>query len=237
MDMKIRCVVVDDEPLAREGLLRYIERIDWLELAGECEDAVELDRCLRESGGVDLVFLDIEMPLMSGVDYLATVDKAPMVIFTTAYEQYALKAYELDVVDYLLKPISFARFLKAVTKARELLSLKRGGESEGRDYIFLRSDKKYYRLSFDEICYVEAVENYVKVVSDKSVILTRTTLKSLLSELPQRSFVQIHKSVAVNLDRVEAVEGNMVVVLGAVLQMSRGFREEFMRRIERGASM
>lgn len=231
MDVKVRCVVVDDEPLAREGLLRYIERIDWLEVVGECEDALGLDRCLRECAPVDLVFLDIEMPLMSGVDYLSTLERAPMVIFTTAYEQYALKAYELDVVDYLLKPISFARFLKGAVKARELLSLKRGVADEGRDYIFLRSDKKYHRVNFAEICYLEAVENYVKVISDKSVILTRGTLKGLLAELPARSFVQIHKSVAVNLDRVEAVEGNMVVVPGAVLQMSRGYREGMIGRL------
>lgn len=223
MKRKIKCLIVDDEPLAREGMARYISRVDALELAGECEDAMELDRRLKSGEDIDLLFLDIEMPMISGLDYLTTLDNPPMVILTTAYGQYALQGYELNVVDYLLKPVSFARFIKAVNKACAFFSLKSAHTK--RDFMFLRSDKKLHRVKFSEILYVEAVENYVKVVADNDIVVTRTPLKALLAELPAESFMQVHKSFAVNMDRVTSIEGNMLSLPGASIQVSRGYKD------------
>lgn len=223
MERKIKCMVVDDEPLAREGLSRYIDRIDTLESIGECEDAMQLDSRLKAGESIDLIFLDIEMPMISGTDYLATITNPPMVILTTAYEQYALQGYELNVVDYLLKPISFPRFVKAVNKACDYFSLK--SSSAKRDFIFLKSDKKLHRIRFPEILYLEAIENYVKVVTDKDVIVTRTTLKNLIPELPADSFLQIHKSYVVNMNRVTSIEGNMLLLPDAALQVSRSYKD------------
>lgn len=230
MKRNIRCLIVDDEPLAREGLARYIGRIDWLELTGECEDALQLDSRLKSDEAVDLIFLDIEMPLISGLDYLSTLENPPMVILTTAYSQYALKGYDLNVLDYLLKPISFTRFLKAATKAREYFSL-RSAETR-RDFMFLRADKKLHKVSYADILYVEAVENYVKVVTESGAIVTRQPLHSFLAELPAGSFLQVHKSYIVNMDRVSCIEGNMLTLSGAVVQVSRSFKDALTDWIE-----
>lgn len=223
MNRKIKCIIVDDEPLAREGLARYISRVDSLEATGECEDALQLDRKLKSGEHIDLIFLDIEMPLISGTDYIATLENPPMVILTTAYAQYALEGYELNVIDYLLKPISFPRFMKAVNKACEYFNLK--SSAGERNFIFLRSDKKLHRVQFPEILYLEAVENYVKIITDNGVIITRTTLKNLLPELPARSFLQVHKSFVVNMDRVAYIEGNLLSLPGATIQVSRSYKD------------
>lgn len=231
MNRKIRCLIVDDEPLARKGLARYAGRIDSLELIGECEDALELDRRLKSGEMADLIFLDIEMPVISGLDYLSTLEHPPMVILTTAYSQYALESYELNVVDYLLKPISFARFMKAVNKACDYFSLKTADTK--RDFIFLRSDKKLHRVKYSEILYIEAVENYIKVVTDNDVVVTRTPLKNLLSELPEDSFLQIHKSFAVNMERVTCIEGNILSLSGTKISVSRGYKDSLTAWLEK----
>lgn len=222
MNRNIRCLIVDDEPIAREGLARYISRTDWLENIGECEDALQLNSLLKSGESVDLIFLDIEMPFISGLDYIATLVDPPMVIITTAYGEYALKGYELDVIDYLLKPVSFPRFLKAVTKARDFFNCHTGVRN--RDFMFLRADRKLHKVRFADILYIEAVENYVKVITADSVIVTRTPLHSLLADLPASGFLRIHKSYVVNMDHVTCVEGNMLILPGATIQVSRSYR-------------
>lgn len=162
------------------------------------------------------------MPFISGLDYIATLVDPPMVIITTAYGEYALKGYELDVIDYLLKPVSFPRFLKAVTKARDFFNRHTG--IRNRDFMFLRADRKLHKVRFADILYIEAVENYVKVVTADSVIVTRTPLHSLLADLPASGFLRIHKSYVVNMDHVTCVEGNMLILPGATIQVSRSYR-------------
>lgn len=223
MNRKIRCLIVDDEPLAREGLARYAGRIDWLETAGECGDAFELDARLRSGETIDLIFLDIEMPGLTGLEYLSALERPPMVIVTTAYARYALEGYELNVTDYLLKPVSFVRFMKAAGKARDLFLLRSG---EGRrDYAFLRADRKLHQVRFADILYIEAVENYVKVVTADNVILTRTTLHTLVEELPRGMFLQVHKSFVVNMAKVSSIEGNMLSLPGATVTVSRSYKQ------------
>jgi len=223
MNRKIKCLIVDDEPLAREGLARYVGRIEWLELAGECGDAFELDARLRSGETIDLIFLDIEMPGLTGLEYLSTLERPPMVIVTTAYASYALEGYELNVTDYLLKPISFVRFMKAAGKARDLYELR--SDPRPRDYTFLRADRKLHRVDFADILYIEAVENYVKVVTADNVILTRTTLHTLIEELPDGMFLQVHKSFVVNMAKVTSIEGNMLTLPGATVTVSRSYKD------------
>lgn len=188
--MKIKCIVTDDEPMARKGLQGYIGKIDFLTLIGECEDAIQLNSMLKINE-VDLIFLDIEMPEMTGLELLSNLKNPPKVIIVSAYEQYALKGYEFDVVDYLLKPVSFERFLKAVNKVHDLFQTE---QKEGYDYIFVKSDKQLKKIQFNEILFIESMENYVVIQTASSKETVYTTLKQLYESLPQNIFQQTHRS-------------------------------------------
>src|SRR5215467_5926708 len=177
MSTKIKCIVTDDEPFARKGLIGYIEKIDFLELVAICENAVELNSILKNQH-IDLIFLDIEMPYVTGIDFLQTAQQKPKVILTTAYEQYALKSYELDVLDYLMKPISFERFLKAANKAYDWVT-QQNPESHDDDYIFVKSDSKLEKINFTDILFAEALENYVAIYTKEKKIISHLTLKML----------------------------------------------------------
>lgn len=227
MNRKLKCLIVDDEPLARDGLRRYIERVDRLQLQGECEDALQLDSMLKSGAETDLIFLDIEMPLLSGMDYLRTIEQPPMVIITSAYSRYALEGYELNVVDYLLKPIPFARFLQAVTKACDFADLT--AQPEKRDFFFVKSDKKFHKIRYSDILYLEAVENYVKIVTEAGAIITRSPLRNLVADLPAEIFLQVHKSYIVNMEKVECIEGNMLHLPGTTITVSRGYKDDLMK--------
>ena len=177
--MNIKCIITDDEPVARKGLQGYIEKIDFLELVAVCEDALQLNSVVKNKKA-DLIFLDIEMPYISGIEFLKNNPQAPKVIFTTAYEQYAIKGYELDVLDYLLKPISFERFLKAANKAFDYFNNNK--EGKGR-FTFVKSGNRLEKINFDEILFLEAMENYVGIYTTDKKIIAHSTLKSLL-EIP-----------------------------------------------------
>src|SRR5882724_5034964 len=207
MSIKIKCVIVDDEPFARKGLLSYIEKIDFLQLSGVCENVIELNSLLKQQP-VDLLFLDIEMPYISGVDFLKSTKELPKVIFTTAYEQYALKGYELDVLDYLLKPISFERFLQAANKAYGWFSLQKEN-TPGQDYFFVKADNKLEKINFDDILFVEALENYVAIYTKEKKIITHLTLKMLQEKLTAPRFIYPHKSYIVAMDKIKSIEGNI----------------------------
>lgn len=220
--MEIKCVVTDDEPIARSGLIKYIHKIDFLKLIGECEDAIQLNELLKTEQP-DLLFLDIEMPLMSGLELLTSLQQKPKVIITTAYEKYALKGYELDVVDYLLKPISFQRFLKSVNKVYDLMEIKSGREDD--TYIFVKSDKQLKKIFLREILYVESMENYVIIHTVTGNEIVNTRLKLIQSSLPENLFIQIHRSYIVNMSYIKAIEGNMIVIGDKKLPVARTMRE------------
>ena len=226
---QIKCVITDDEPTACEGLQRYVERVDFLSLMAVCEDAMQLNTLLR-TGQPDLLFLDIEMPYLSGLELLASLASPPRVIITSAYEKYALKGYELDVADYLLKPISFDRFLKAVNKVQSLLQQEKW-QDEANDFMFVRSDRQMHKVLFKDILVVEGLENYVCIYMENTKLLVRSTMKRMVEALPGRLFQQVHKSYLVNLEKVEMIDGNRIVVGRHTIPVARNFREEVFARI------
>ncbi len=219
--MKIKCIVTDDEPMARKGLRGYIEKIDFLSLIGECEDAIQLNTMLKTQQ-VDLIFLDIEMPEMTGLELLSNLTNPPKVIIVSAYEQYALKGYELEVVDYLLKPVSFDRFLKSVNRVHDLLQKK---QNEDNDYIFVKSDKQLKKILFKDILFIESMENYVIIQTVSSKEIVYTTLKQLYESLPQDVFQQTHRSYIVNLEKVDAIDGNQLTINSYKIPIARNMRD------------
>jgi DNA-binding LytR/AlgR family response regulator len=227
---KITCIITDDEPMARQGLRRYVEKIEYLTLTGECEDAIQLAAMLREKS-VDLLFLDIQMPYISGLDLLSTMKDPPHVIITSAYSQYALESYEYDITDYLLKPISFERFLKAVNRAAALISPKLS--TVPTEYIFVRSDyHRLYKIYFSDILCVEAQENYVYIYTQNERVMMRSTFSGFAQQLPSEQFAQIHKSYIININHVSRVEGNTIIVGNKEFVISRTFRDAFFKRLQ-----
>ncbi|MDR0349871.1 MAG: LytTR family DNA-binding domain-containing protein [Tannerella sp.] len=225
--MNIKCIITDDEPVARKGLRGYIEKIDFLDLAGECEDALQLNAMLKTQQA-DLVFLDIEMPEMSGLELLSSLTKPPKVIIVSAYEQYALKGYEFDVVDYLLKPVSFDRFLKSVNRIHDLFQKE---QKEVRDYIFVKSGKQLKKILFKDILFIESLENYVIIQTTSSKEVVYTTLKQIYESLPSDIFQQTHRSYIVNIDRVNAIDGNQLTVTSYKVPVARNFRDYILNMI------
>jgi DNA-binding LytR/AlgR family response regulator len=225
---KITCIITDDEPMARKGLQGYVEKIDFLQLQGVCEDAIQLNNLLKQQPA-DLLFLDIEMPYITGIDFLKNTPQPPKVIFTTAYEQYAIKGYELDVLDYLLKPISFERFLMAANKAHDYFN--RGARDTG-GYLFVKTDQKLEKINFDELVFAEAMENYVGIYTIDRKLITHSTLKLVQENVPATQFIQPHKSYLVNIKHINAVEGNILHLAGKYqVPISKYQKEEVMERI------
>ncbi|MDU1891347.1 MAG: response regulator transcription factor [Dysgonomonas sp.] len=227
--MKIKCVITDDEPLARKGLREYIEKIDILELVGECKNAIELNNLLQTTK-IDLLFLDIEMPRLSGLDFLENLENPPFTIITSAYEKYALKSYEFQVSDYLLKPISFTRFLKAINNIQVIME-KIGKKIDPRSYIFVRSDKQLKKIIFEHILFVESLENYIIIYTLSSKEITSIPLKQFWEILPQNSFIQVHRSYIVNIDKIEAIIGNQLKIGDKMIPVGRSQREDVMNAL------
>jgi DNA-binding LytR/AlgR family response regulator len=232
--MILKCLVVDDEPLARECVTNYIKEVNFLELAGTCNNPVELTAAMGEQE-VDLIFLDIQMPIINGIDFLRMTSKLPMVIITTAYPSYALEGFQLDVLDYLVKPITFTRFLKAVTKARDYQQLlgkpdTMHSQSEA-DYFFIKCDYKYEKIYFRDILYIEAMHNYVTIYTQKGKYMTLLYLKNIEEKLDKQFFVRVHKSYLVSIARIESIENNEIVVGPFRIPISRNYRDEVIERV------
>lgn len=227
--MKLKCIITDDEPVARKGLQGYVEKLDFLELVAVCEDAIQLSNVLKTTK-VDLLLLDIEMPYMSGIELLSSLANPPKVIITSAYEQYAIKGYDLEVVDYLLKPISFDRFLKAVNKVYDLL-INQQASTSLPDYLFVKANQKLEKIFFKDILFVEGVENYVSIQTTAGKVITHSTLSSMLHNLPASQFVQAHKSFIVNMEQIITIEGNLLGVDKYTVPVSRTYRDKTMETI------
>lgn len=229
---KLRCLLVDDEPIGRDALARYVAEIDFLQLEGSCKNALEANNVLLQKS-IDLVFLDIQMPLMSGMEWLETLSDSPLVIFTTAHPEYAIKSYQFDVVDYLLKPISFQRFLQAANKARRFRPVPAVSSTEGEDYIFVKTDQQLVKVAVQDILYIESMQNYIFLHTLSEKILTLVPLKQALELLPKEQFIQVHKSYVVAKDKVEAIEGNQLVLgtqkVPVSVRLRKGVIEELMR--------
>ena len=227
--VKIRCIITDDEPMARKGLQGYIEKIDFLELVAVCEDGIQLGNVLIELPA-DLIILDIEMPYLSGLELLSGLTNPPKVIIVSAYEQYALKGYELDVVDYLLKPVSFERFMKAVNKVYDWYVKEKPDESQPTS-IFVKTTLKYEKVDFADILFVEALDNYIAIQTVRKKLVTHSSLSSFLNNLPRDKFVQIHKSFVVNFEKVTSLEGNLLGIDNYKQPVSKRYRAEIRERI------
>ena len=223
--MKLRALIIDDEPLAHKIILQYANDTASIEIVGQCHLATEALTFLSEQE-VDLLFLDINMPKLKGLDFLRTLSKKPIVIITSAYEEYALESFELDVCDYLLKPFRFDRFLKAVNKAVELHQMK--NQTEDEDHLFIKSEKRIIQIKKDEIMYLESYGNYVKVWLKDQFHLTPRTLSSFENELPQKLFFKTHKSFIINLKQIDYVEGNAVLMKNKkLLPIGKNQRQAF----------
>lgn len=220
--MKLKCIITDDEPIARKGLQSYVERINFLELVGVCEDAIQLNNQLK-SQQADLLFLDIEMPYMTGIELLNSLSNPPKVIITSAYAEYAIKGYDLEVSDYLLKPISFDRFLKAVNKVYDQLISSQTPVVQ--DYLFVKTSLKLEKIRFIDMRFIEGVENYVAIYTSDGKIITHTTLRTILQKLPPERFVQVHKSYLVNIDKIDSIEGNLLGIGKNKIPLSRTYKE------------
>lgn len=245
----INVIIVDDEPLAQEVLETYVEKMPELNLVQKCSNALEANEALKNHE-IDLMFLDIQMPQLTGIDFLKTLAHPPLVIFTTAYPNYAIEGFELNALDYLLKPISLERFMKAVNKAIEQVDMQRRLEEnqeeedetaptvEGNpDFIFVKADKKLVKVNYRDIIYIEGLKDYVIIRQDADRVITLQTMKSLEKKLPQDHFKRIHRSFIVNLDRINAIVGNMVEVVEKGkpkhLPIGKNYREELLEIINK----
>ncbi|WP_321345931.1 LytTR family DNA-binding domain-containing protein [uncultured Draconibacterium sp.] len=222
----LKCLIIDDEPLSQDVIRDFIEACPELELSGICNDALEAGQLLKQKN-IDLLFLDINMPKLSGIGFVKSIKEPPLFILVTAYPEFALEGFEVDAVDYLLKPVSFERFRAAVNRALERYSSREESTSQ---HIMVRANKKDYRLNFDEIIYLEAQGDYVRFVTETQSLMVHGRFKDFIAQLPESQFGRIHKSYVVSLAKVVYLEGNRVNIGETKLPVSLSFREEFVTK-------
>jgi DNA-binding LytR/AlgR family response regulator len=232
----INCIIIDDEPLARKGLKEYIADFDFLNLIGDFDSPVKAAELLSK-GNTQLLFLDIQMPKITGLEFIKSLQNAPPVIFTTAYPQYALDGFDLNALDYLVKPISFERFLKAALRAKEYHETRQHNidlSERKEDYFFIKADNKLVKIFFDEILFVEALQNYVTIHSADKKYITYLTFKSVEEYLPAERFIKTHKSYIVSASKVNSIEGNDIRIGNHHVPISRNEKEEVMEKLLKG---
>jgi len=231
--MVLNCVIIDDEPIARKLLQEYIEETDFLNLVGVAENPLKAIGVIN-SQDTDLIFLDINMPKMNGMEFLKSSAQLPMVIMTTAYGQYALEGFEMAVIDYLVKPFSLERFIKASQKALEIKVLKQKNTSPEKatdEYFYVKCDGRIERVMYNELLYIEAMANYVTLYTTNGKLVVYLTIKGILEKLPSEKFIQVHKSYIVNADRVNTIEGNVLHLGESKITVSSNYSDEVMKRI------
>ena len=221
--MKIRCIIVDDEPLAREGMELLVREAGFLELRASCSNAFEANKVLAEQP-IDLIFLDIQMPRMRGIDFLKSLEVRPLVIITTAFPHYALEGFELNVLDYLLKPITTERFLKAVNRAREAVLPE--------NYFFIKTNNGYEKILHQEILFIEASQNYSVIHTPRAKLMTLTPLRTLEEQLPPAKFLRVHKSYIVSIDNIQALSGNELTIDKHKIPFGKNYKDPLMKIID-----
>ena len=234
----IQCAIIDDEPLARECIVDYIKQVDFLQLAGTGTNPVELTR-INDQQKVDLLFLDIEMPVMNGIEFLKVTADPPMVILTTAYPSYALEGFQLDVLDYLVKPITFNRFFKAASKAKDYYELlnsknKEHGGSDALDYFFIKCESRYEKIWFDDILYIQALQNYVTIYTAKGKYITLLPLKTIEEKLDPQAFIRVHKSYVVSISKIDSIDNSEININSIRIPVSRNYQPEVIGRVVNG---
>jgi DNA-binding LytR/AlgR family response regulator len=235
--IKINCIIIDDEPLARKGLKEYVDDVDFLQFEGEFDNPLKAAKIINE-GNIQLLFLDIQMPKLSGLEFFKTLHPAPPVIFTTAFPQYALEGFELNALDYLVKPISFDRFYKAALRAKEYYEVRAENAKVAKEntdeYFFIKADNKLVKISFDEVLFAEALQNYVSIQTKTKKYITYLTFKSIEDYLPASRFIKTHKSYIVAASQIDSIDGNEIKIGMHTIPISRNSREEVMDKLLKG---
>lgn len=227
----MKCIIVDDEPLAREGMKLNVSEVTFLDLVGCFENAIQANDFVVNND-VDLIFLDIQMPGMTGLEFIKLLPKQPLVILTTAYPQYALESYELDVIDYLVKPIRIERFIKAVNKANDYHVIKQLPFSSidkiEDNYFYVKADRKYVKIHFDDILFIEGLKDYVIIQTSKEKIMTAMNVKTIFSYLPETIFARINKSFIINIKHIKEIDNDFVIINNHELPIGRTFKDNFL---------
>ena len=226
--MKIKCLLVDDEPLATNVIKKYLENFDKFEITGTTRNAIEAHNFLSEQE-VDVMFLDINMPKVSGLEFLKSLSKPPLVVFATAYREYAVDSFELEALDYLVKPFSLERFMKTVQRIEERLNPKLSSSSENsieKSHIFLKVDKKMVKVFIDEILYIESLKDYVRIKTFDENLINHNNLVSITNVIPMDKFVRIHRSYIIAIDKVKLIDGNQVKIGDKLLPIGRNYQKE-----------
>ena len=234
--MEIKAIIVDDEPLARNVIIEYARKLPSLTIIGECNDAISAHNVMQKNQ-VDLIFLDINMPKLNGIEFLKTLKNPPLVVLTTAYSEFAMDGFELNVTDYLKKPFSFERFCKAFFRAEELISLKHSANNpiqidKPNSFIFIKSDKKTIKIELSDLYYIEGLGDYIKLYLSDKKIVTNLSMKKIENLLPSEHFYRIHKSFIISLNKIESIEGNIVKINNTKLPIGNSFRQDFMFQIK-----
>lgn len=229
----ISCLIVDDEPMAREIISTHLSKIENIEVIASCSNAIEAFQEINKHA-IDLVFLDINMPEISGISFAKSINKNIKVIFTTAYRDYAVEGFELRAVDYLLKPISFERFSKAISAFHDTqtpINVEAPSETSSNDFIFVRSDRVMLKIDFNAIIYIESYSDYIKIHTAKKVIVTRETISAIDAKLPKDQFLRIHRSFIVAISKISSFTSDHVVIKNQSLPISRSYKKEVQQRL------
>ena len=227
--MNIRCMIVDDEPLAREGMERLVNDAGVFDLVAVCTNAFEANKILAKEN-IDLMFLDIQMPGIRGIDFLKTLVVKPLVIITTAYPNFALEGFELNVADYLVKPITAERFMKAVNRIKELHEYReKASAADSADFFFIKSANSYEKVFFAEILFIEARQNYMSIQGEKNKLMALLTIKSLEEQLPPRKFMRIHKSYIVAVEKITSLRGNEIIIGTHKIPLGKNYKEQLLK--------
>lgn len=227
--MQYNCLIVDDEPLSQDVIVDFVNACPELNLAGVCKNALEAGEYLKRDK-IDILFLDINMPKLSGIGFVKSLKEPPLFVIITAYPEFAVEGFEIDAVDYLLKPVSFERFRTAVNRVLERF-LNNGLSKAGTQHIMVRANKKSYRIEFDELLFLEAQGDYVKFVTAVKSLMVHGTMKDFISQLPENRFERIHKSYVISLSKVNYIEGNLVKIAEYKLPVSQSYKEQLQKKL------
>ncbi|GGB02690.1 LytR/AlgR family response regulator transcription factor [Puia dinghuensis] len=239
---KIKCLVVDDEPLAREVISRFIARVPSLQLVAECENAIQAMTIVQQQE-IELAFVDIQMPELLGTEFIKILQHPPKMILTTAYPEYALEGYDLDVVDYLLKPIQFERFLKAINKAALQIGVTpqpaapppAKQEEKPESYFYFRTDRKMVKVMLDEIIYIEGMKNYIRIITDKGAIITKNSMAAVEAMLPEAAFIRTHRSYIVSRSKIRSFTGEVIGIGSTEIPIGKLFKNNVMKALAQQA--
>jgi DNA-binding LytR/AlgR family response regulator len=234
MDKSVSCIIVDDETMAREIIASHLSKIDAIEVVAECKNAIEAFNYISKNT-IDLVFLDINMPEISGIAFAKSINKDIKIIFTTAYRDYAVEGFDLQAVDYLLKPIAFERLLKSVNRYFEVTTSSNSTRIEPtdtNDFIFVRSDRKMLKVDFDAIIYIESFSDYIKIHTKDAVIVTRETISAIEAKLPKNRFLRIHRSYIICISKIQSFTHEHITINNKALSISRSYKKDVLKHLE-----